>query len=109
MLSNYVTDCFKRGVNKKKMQVIENLSFSQALEYLKQGHRISRQGWNGKEQYLVLAENIQVTIKGKETITATNKDIGSKAILFCGTRGHQVGWLASQGDLLGNDWIAKLD
>ena len=35
---------------------------------------------------------------------AAHEDIGSKAIAFCGTRGIQMGWLASQADMLAEDW-----
>ena len=31
-------------------------------------------------------------------------DMGNKAIAFIGTRGIQIGWLASQSDLLAEDW-----
>ena len=34
-----------------------------------------------------------------------DEDIGSKAIVFCGTRGEQIGWLASQADMLAEDWM----
>lgn len=36
---------------------------------------------------------------------AYHEDIGSKAIVFCGTRGEQSGWLASQADMLAEDWM----
>ena len=32
----------------------ENLNFGQAIEALKQGKRIARQGWNGKGMFLFL-------------------------------------------------------
>jgi hypothetical protein len=31
--------------------------------------------------------------------------IGNKAIAFCGTSGVQMGWLASQADMLADDWM----
>ena len=30
--------------------------------------------------------------------------IGNMAIAFCGTSGVQMGWLASQADMLSEDW-----
>lgn len=30
--------------------------------------------------------------------------IGNKAIAFVGTSGVQIGWLASQSDMLAEDW-----
>lgn len=31
--------------------------------------------------------------------------IGNKAIAFVGTSGVQLGWLASQADMLADDWM----
>ena len=31
--------------------------------------------------------------------------IGNRAIAFIGTSGVQMGWLASQADMLANDWM----
>ena len=31
--------------------------------------------------------------------------IGNRAIAFCGTSGVQLGWLASQADMLADDWV----
>lgn len=35
---------------------------------------------------------------------AEHAAIGNKAIAFCGTSGVQMGWLASQADMLADDW-----
>ena len=39
-----------------------------------------------------------------ETINAEHEAIGNKAIAFVGTSGVQLGWLASQADMLAEDW-----
>ena len=36
-------------------------------------------------------------------------DIGNKVLAFVGTRGVQLGWLASQADMLAEDWYIKED
>lgn len=79
-------------------------SFGWAIECLKRGHRLRRRGWNGKSQYIELAENIRYDGNGFCNMYAAHEDIGSKAIAFCGTRGIQMGWLASQSDMLAEDW-----
>ena len=33
-----------------------------------------------------------------------HKDMGNKALAFVGTSGVQLGWLASQADMLSEDW-----
>ena len=55
-------------------------SFGEAIKYLKRGMKVARKGWNGKKQYIPLA------------------------IAFVGTSGVQMGWLASQADMLADDW-----
>ena len=70
----------------------EELNFGWALEQLKLCSKVSRKGWNGKGMYLEL----QVP------------DDGSKMTLpyiyMKTAQGDLVPWLASQTDLLSNDW-----
>lgn len=80
-------------------------SFGEAIKYLKRGLRVKRKGWNGKNQYIELAERISYTNQNAETINAEHKDIGNHAIAFVGTSGVQLGWLASQADMLAEDWV----
>lgn len=35
---------------------------------------------------------------------ANHDTIGNRAIAFVGTSGVQIGWLASQADMLSEDW-----
>lgn len=60
---------------------IDSMNFGLAIEAMKKGKKCRRAGWNGKNQH-----------------------IGNKAIAFCGTSGVQMGWLASQADMLADDW-----
>lgn len=80
------------------------MNFGKIIEAIKQGKRAKRTGWNGKEQYIELAQNISyVNAKGK-IINAEHNAIGNNAIAFVGISGVQLGWLASQADMLANDW-----
>lgn len=79
-------------------------SLSEALIWLKKGFRVRRRGWNGKGQYLRLATGISYRDPDGEVHDASHADMGSRAIVFYGTSGQQVGWLASQSDLLSEDW-----
>ena len=88
--------------NKKDKK--ELFDFGQAIKYLKDGKRVQRQGWNGKGQYIELATNISYKNTNNETINAEHDAIGNKAIAFVGTSGVQLGWLASQADMLAEDW-----
>lgn len=80
-------------------------SFSDAIKYLKRGMKVKRKGWNGKTQYIELAKHISYTNANNEVVNAEHDSIGNKAIAFVGTSGIQLGWLASQADMLAEDWI----
>lgn len=80
------------------------MNFSKALEYLKEGKKVCREGWNGKKQYIELATNISYKNAKGKIINTEHEAIGNKAIAFVGTSGVQIGWLASQADMLAEDW-----
>ena len=81
------------------------MTFGQAIEIMKDGGRVSRSGWNGKRQYIELAKNISYVNSQGEVINAEHDAIGNKAVAFVGTSGVQLGWLASQADMLAEDWV----
>jgi len=80
------------------------MDFGKAIQLLKEGKRVQRSGWNGKNQYIELATNISYKNCNGEIINAEHEAIGNKAIAFVGTSGVQLGWLASQADMLAEDW-----
>lgn len=81
------------------------MTFGHAFEALKHGDRVARTGWNGKNQYIQLATCISYKTTDGEIINAEHDAIGNKAIAFVGTSGIQLGWLASQADMLADDWM----
>lgn len=82
----------------------EHMNFGLAIEAARKGKRIARKGWNGKGQYVELASAISYTSPGGETVNANHEAIGNHAFAFVGTSGVQMGWLASQADMLADDW-----
>lgn len=82
----------------------EGLTFGEAIEALKEGKRCARTHWNGKGQYIELATNISYLNSHHEIVNADHLSAGNAAIAFVGTSGVQLGWLASQADMLSNDW-----
>ena len=80
------------------------MNFGKAINLLKEGKKLRRKGWNGKNQYIELATNISYKNADGEIININHKTIGNKAIAFVGTSGIQIGWLASQSDMLSDDW-----
>lgn len=84
---------------------IATFSFSDAIKYLKRGLKVARKGWNGKKQYIELATSISYVNADGTTVNCEHDAIGNQAIAFVGTSGVQMGWLASQADMLAEDWV----
>lgn len=80
------------------------MSFGLAIEAAKKGCKISRRGWNGKNQYVELATAISYQNASGTVVNADHNAIGNQALAFVGTSGVQIGWLASQADMLADDW-----
>ena len=80
------------------------MNFGTAIEHAKRGRRIQREGWNGKGQYVELARNISYTNADGQIVNCEHDAIGNQAFAFVGTSGVQLGWLASQADMLAEDW-----
>ncbi len=85
------------------------MDFGAALMNLKEGKRVARIGWNGKNQYIQLATGISYKTASGEIVNCEHEAIGNKAIAFVGTSGVQMGWLASQSDMLADDWYVVAD
>lgn len=97
----------------------ELLSFSDALIALKQGKRIQRKGWNGKDMFLFLlpANEVPKTaihdpklreVIDREVEGDTFFALGSIRMWTTNAEGRKAvltGWLASQSDLLEEDWV----
>lgn len=77
---------------------IPDLSFGQALNWLKLGKRVARRGWNGKGMWLFLIEPRGKAIIGVEDYPQLPW-IGMKT-----ADDKFVPWLANQTDLLAIDW-----
>lgn len=71
--------------------------FSQALRDLKNGLKLSREGWNGKGLFVQL-QTPDGNSKMSKPYFYTNSPIPESAIF------DQVPWVPSQTDLMANDW-----
>ena len=80
------------------------MDFGQAIKEVKNGKRIQREGWNGKQQYVELASAISYINAQGKIVNVEHAAIGNNALAFVGTSGVQLGWLASQADMLAEDW-----
>ena len=78
-------------------------SFGEAIKYLKRGMKVARKGWNGKKQYIQLTSGISYKAPTGDIVNCEHDAIGNMAVAFVGTSGVQMGWLASQADMLAED------
>lgn len=69
------------------------MNFGQAIEALKQGKKVARAGWNGKGMHLELQ---RPDAHSKMTLPY---------IFMYTAQGDNVPWLASQTDMLSEDWV----
>ena len=93
-----------RAVFEEAYRETDRMNFGLAIEAAKKGKKIARAGWNGKNQYVELVTCISYHNAAGEVINVSHEAIGNKALAFVGTSGVQMGWLASQADMLADDW-----
>lgn len=74
------------------------MNFGQALEVLKAGGKVARTGWNGKGMWVLLQ---RPDAHSKMTLPYLYLNYPVDA---ANTPGARVPWLASQTDLLAEDW-----
>jgi len=88
------------------------MDFSKALKLLKEGKFMAREGWNGKGMFLFLVPGSTfkanrpplIGIYPKGTVVQYRPHIDMRD-----AQGFIVPWLASQTDLLAEDWFIVED
>lgn len=90
-------------------------SFGDAIKYMKRGLRVARKGWNGKGMYVFYASDFQFGTKADLSefnptedpeCTEENKVyVYDCLVLRTADKKLQPGWLASQSDMLAEDWM----
>lgn len=90
------------------------LPFSLAIEAVKKGKRVARKGWNGKGMYIFLAKDIEFhtdadlsEFNPERTEEPTEQNavfVHDALCMRTAQRDIVVGWLASQSDMLADDW-----
>lgn len=90
---------------------IHTFTFGEAIRKLKQGKKVARQGWNGKGMYLFL---LPASVVKKEWVhdPALLEAFGDRDEMEClgsirmftADKKILTGWLASQTDILSEDW-----
>ena len=90
------------------MSGLTNMTFSEALDRLKKGDLVARSGWNGKGMFLFLVpgSTFRVNREPLSSIYEEGTQINYHAHIDMKTAdGTVVPWLASQSDVLAEDWV----
>jgi len=97
-----------KEVFQRAYKMIGLLNFSDALLLVRQGQKIARQGWNGKGMFLFLVPGSTFTVNRAPLLgiypEGTQVDY-CPHIDMRTADGKIVPWLASQTDLLAEDWV----
>lgn len=89
------------------------MNFGQAIEAAKQGKKIARKGWNGKNQWVMLMPPLKLPPFSCQEPGARVNDRTAKPIpldsqpyfaLWTVLGRWQPGWTATQSDMLAEDW-----
>lgn len=87
--------------------VPDTVSFGDALEALKAGATVARWGWNGKNMFLFLVpgSTFKVNREPLASVLGEGTEVNYHPHIDMKTAtGEVVPWLASQTDLLADDW-----
>lgn len=79
---------------------MKEMTFGGALEALKAGKKVARTGWNGKGMYLYLADGKLLT----QEIGDGSYPFADSIVMKTADNRYFIGWLASQTDMLAEDW-----
>jgi len=90
------------------------LDFGEAIRALKAGQRVARAGWNGKGMWLTLSPGCK-SLPADKLWAPANRDYAIEQGGACtvlpsitmktATGEILIGWLASQSDMLADDWV----
>lgn len=97
----------------------KNMTFGDAIECLKEGYLVARSGWNDKKMYLFMrpadtlplevvirAKSLPDSFKSKVLVNPDTLEVkfGAYICMKCADGSICNGWLASQTDMLSEDW-----
>lgn len=105
------------------LRSLNEMNFGEALEALKLGKKVARAGWNGKGMWLILVPGTfpaklvpgsvyHTALLNEFELTSASDEIQSEilphidmwTVNASGRRAMLPGWIASQTDMLAEDW-----
>lgn len=97
---------------------IQTFTFGEAIRRLKAGQKVARKGWNGKGMYLYLVHGTTVdkeNLRNEASLHLPNDEMAMHGTGVAEFLPHIdmrtangdvcIGWLASQTDMLSEDWV----
>jgi len=91
------------------------MTFGNALLLLKEGHKVQRARWNGKNMWISMTQGSILDMDKQdiwtENIKQVAKDNGGKVEILpylsmkTANNKIQIGWVASQSDMVATDWL----
>lgn len=114
---DYISWSPKEQFERAYRAVDGSMSFGHALELLKMGFKVARKGWNGKAMFIYiqpgsnpffhdLKSDVQKQLINSNCVDASGKIVINPHIDMKAADGTLVvGWLASQTDMLAEDWV----
>lgn len=85
-----------KDVFERAYRPTQGMTLGLAIEALKQGAKVARAGWNGKGMWLALSGGVVGRMVQAENPCITMKTATGEILM---------GWLASQADMLAEDWL----
>ena len=96
-----------KNVFEEAYRPIGGMNFGLAIEAAKKGAKITRRGWNGKGMFLYYVPEGRYPARtdAAKSIAAEDGKVDYGAYIAMKTvQGNVVPWLASQTDMLADDW-----
>lgn len=96
---------------------VDGMNFGLAIEAIKMGKKVARKGWNGKDMFLYLQEGSMLvnSVNARNTVLKEymeNQAQSGEPVkilphidMKAADGAIVVGWLASQTDMLSDDWF----
>jgi hypothetical protein len=84
------------------------MDFGKAIAALKEGRRVAREGWNGKGMFLFLVAGSNFVVNREPLLSIMGEGASvtyRPHIDMKDAEGKVVPWLASQTDMLAEDWV----
>ena len=86
-------------------RLTDGMNFGLDIEAAKMGKKIARAGWNGKDMYVFLAYEADfVTDADISEFDQLEVEVCDMLVMKTAQNTFQPGWLASQADMLADDW-----